>query len=434
MILGLGVELLIAQTNTPAANQPGKLAFILPGVLDQALALSPAGLQPVIRQSIQPRWVSLNSSVATELSNLPNPSPASATLFTWDPASGTLQGSAQSLGPIVAERAETIGKNRFLFALTNQSYSFDRLDKLDLRGFEVAYPLDVPLSSILPGAPSSVSVPALIVANAYININVNQTTAYFTYGVTHWLDASYLLPIVTSSATVRGGATLRESLTGQSLVTLPTQLVQRSSTGPGDAVIRFKANLLSRPIQPKGAGGSLEQKSRKFKVALALEFRLPTGDEFDYHGAGAFGVKPFLIASLTNRVVSPHVNTGFQWNGSSYLASQYPTEKRHLPGQFFYAAGFDKTLSPRMTVSFDVLDQVIISGQRTLLRSFETADRSRYSAIYFDDLTRQEFNASTGFKAKVVSSLVVTGNVMFRLNQAGLRARIVPFLGVSCVF
>jgi hypothetical protein len=434
IFLGLCSGLLTAQTSTSASTQPGKLAFALPALLDQAVALSPSGLQPVLRQAIQPRWVSLNSSVAAELSNLPNPSPASATRYTWDPTSDTLQGNPQSLGPILAERAETIGKNRFLFAVTNQSFSFDRLDKLDLRGFEVAYPLDIPLSSILPGAPSGVTVPGLIVADAYINVKVNQTTAEFTYGLTHWLDASFALPIVTSSVTIRGGASLRETLTGQSLVTLPTQLVQLSSTGPGDGIVRVKANLLSRPARPKSGGRLEDLQSRKLKVALAMDVRLPTGDEFDYHGAGAFGVKPFLIASMINKLVSPHLNAGFQWNGSSYLASQYPTEKRRLPGQLFYSAGFDAAVAPKMTVAFDFLDQMIISGQRTLLRPFQTRDGGSYSEIYFDDITRHEYNASVGFKARVASAFVVTANVLFRLNETGLRARIAPLLGVSYLF
>lgn len=432
--LALCVEPVMAQTSGSATIQPGKLAFALPALLDQAVSLAPTDLQPVLRQAIQPRWVSLNSSVATELSNLPNPSPASATRYTWDPNSGTLQGSPQSLGPILAERAETIGKSKFLFAVTNQSYSFDRLDKLDLRGFEVAYPLDIPLSSILPGAPSTVTIPGLIVADAYINVKVNQTTAQFTYGLTHWLDASFAFPIVTSSVTIRGGASLRETLTGQSLVTLPTQLVQLSSTGPGDGIVRLKANLLSRPTRPKSGDAPAAPQSRKLKVALAMDLRVPTGDEFDYHGAGAFGVKPFLIASMTNKWISPHLNAGFQWNGSSYLASQYSTEKRRLPGQLFYSAGFDAPVSPKITAAFDFMDQVIISGQRTLLRPFQASDGSSYSEIYFDDITRHEYNASVGFKAKVVSAIVVTGNLLFRLNETGLRARIAPLLGVSYLF
>jgi hypothetical protein len=430
VVLGL-CGILRAQTSQPAVTQPGKLAFALPSVLDQAVAVAPTSLQPVLLQSIQPRWVSLNSSVATELSSLPNASPASAIRFMWDPESGTLQANLQSLGPILTERAETIGKNKFLVAITNQNYSFDSLDKLDLRGFEVAYPLNIPASSIVPQAPAGLLIPGLIVADAYINLKVNETTAHFTYGITHWLDASFALSMVTSSLVIRGNAVLRELVTGQSVVTLPTQLVQIASTGVGDSVVRLKANLLSGPA---GQTGGKELKSRKLKLAMAADFRLPTGDEFDYHGAGAYSVKPFLIASLTNKFISPHLNAGFQWNGKSYLASQYPTEKRRLPSQLSYAAGFDASLSPRMTVAFDLLDQMVISGQRTLLQPLDTSDGNHYSQIYFADSTRNEFNASAGIKAQLIPRVLVTGNVMFRLNEAGLRARIVPLVGLSYLF
>src|SRR5262245_24522472 len=99
LLLGFSLSSLTAQTSTPAGIQPGKLAFALPAILDQAVSLAPPGLGPVLRQAIQPRWVSLNSSVAAELTNLPNASPASATRYTWDPSTGTLIASAQSLGP-----------------------------------------------------------------------------------------------------------------------------------------------------------------------------------------------------------------------------------------------------------------------------------------------------------------------------------------------
>jgi hypothetical protein len=407
---------------------------VLPSLLDQAVAIAPPGLQPVLRQSIQPRWVALNSSVAVELSVLPNPSPASAIRYTWDPESGTLQASSQSLGPVLTERAETIGKHRYLFAVTNQNFSFDRLDKLDLRGFEVAYPLDIPGSAVSPLLPSSLTIPGLIVANAYINAQVNQTIAHLTFGVTHWLDVSYSLSMITSSVTIRGGATLREQITGSTVTSLPTQVVHLSSTGIGDGTLRIKANLLSQPVWHRNAAGVTLPQSRRFKFALAADFRLPTGDEFDYHGAGAFGFKPFLIASLTNKLISPHVNAGFQLNGSSYLASQYPTSKRRLPSQLFYAAGFDSAISRKTTVTFDVLDQMVISGQRTLLHPFKAIDGSQYSAIYFADSTRNEYNASAGFKTELVPGLVVTGNMMFRLNDAGLRSRIVPLVGISYQF
>jgi hypothetical protein len=58
---------------------------------------------------------------------------------------------------------------------------------------------------------------------------------------------------------------------------------------------------------------------------------LPIGDEFNFHGAGAFGVKPFVIGSMTFKRISPHINAGVQWNGQSFLASEFIRQKRNLP-------------------------------------------------------------------------------------------------------
>ena len=397
----------LSQSGVPAPVTSRKLAFVLPDIFEQAVQLSDPSIREVLRSSITPQWISLNSSVAAQLSNLPNPSPASAFRYSYDPASGAVQRTRQSLGPVLTERAETIGQDKFFFAVTHQRFSFDRLDDLDLRGFQVSLPLSVPVGPF--------TVPSVVTAEALISLNVDQTTAHFTYGLTHWLDVSYAFPIVSSSLVVRGGANLRGLTQEQTFTVLPTLSMGASATGLGDGVLRTKARIFSH----KALG-----------VAFGADIRFPTGDEFNYHGAGAYGIKPFLIASLTTPRISPHLNVGYQWNGESYLASQYATQKRSLPGQIFYALGFDSGVSPRLTVAFDFLNQIIISGQRTFLsETSQTAPR-----IYFEDMTRQEYSASIGIKAQLRADLVMTGNVMLRLNDAGLRARVVPLVGISYLF
>ena len=54
-------------------------------------------------------------------------------------------------------------------------------------------------------------------------------------------------------------------------------------------------------------------------MALGLDLRLPTGDEKNLLGTGAPGVQPFLVWSGNYGVVAPHLNAGYQWNGSSVL-------------------------------------------------------------------------------------------------------------------
>ena len=47
------------------------------------------------------------------------------------------------------------------------------------------------------------------------------------------------------------------------------------------------------------------------------------------------------------------------------------------------------------------------------------------------------FNISSGavgLKVSPINKLLVTGNLLFRLNDAGLRAKVVPLIGISYVF
>jgi hypothetical protein len=168
-------------------------------------------------------------------------------------------------------------------------------------------------------------------------------------------------------------------------------------------------------------------------LAIGTDIRVPLGDEFNYHGAGAWGVRPFLIASATFGKISPHLNGGYQWNGRSFMASEIPGQKRHLPEQFFYAAGFDTPVSPRVTFAFDFLHQVVVDGQRSLLGP-PPPGAGTVPAVTFIDQTRHEYNVSAGFKAEFKSGLFMTGNMLVPLNKAGLRARAIPTIGLSYLF
>src|SRR5215472_18350167 len=50
-----------------------------------------------------------NTAFASQLTALPVPSPASGFTYSYDPSSGVFKRSTESFGPILADRAETIG-------------------------------------------------------------------------------------------------------------------------------------------------------------------------------------------------------------------------------------------------------------------------------------------------------------------------------------
>ncbi len=400
-------------TTPPVGASDRKLAFLIPGFIEDALQAAGPSLKTAVLNQIGPtvNLSSLNSAVATALSNLPVASSASAMRFAFDPQLGVYVPSPQSLGPILTERAETIGKDKIFVALTFQRFQFDRLDQLDFGNINFLIPLTLP-AGVLGPAP----VASAIATNSALGLTISQTTAQFTYGVTHWLDVSFALPIVSSSLQFDTEATL--TALGQPLFVLPQSTVKHSSTGIGDGLVRTKAKLLEHGALTFGIAGDV---------------RLPTGDEFNYHGAGAYGIKPFLIASWTRKSVSAHVNAGYQWNGKSFLGSSTGTEKERLPGQLFYAAGVEASISPRFTAAFDLMDQIVINGRRTFLDA-ETIGDTTFHTVTFPNLTRQELNASAGFKARLTGNVVMTANLLFRLNDAGLRSRVVPLLGISYLF
>src|SRR6188472_2268593 len=82
--------------------------------------------------AFQSNFTQFNIALASQLTSLPLPSPASGFTYRFDAATGTFVRSTQSFGPILTDRAETIGRGRFAFNYNFQYFSFDRLEGLDL--------------------------------------------------------------------------------------------------------------------------------------------------------------------------------------------------------------------------------------------------------------------------------------------------------------
>ena len=74
----------------------------------------------------------MNVALTSQLATVPLPSPASGFTYQFDPATGTFVRTTRSFGPILADRGETIGKNKIAFGYTYQFFSFDHLDGIPL--------------------------------------------------------------------------------------------------------------------------------------------------------------------------------------------------------------------------------------------------------------------------------------------------------------
>jgi hypothetical protein len=159
-----------------------------------------------------------------------------------------------------------------------------------------------------------------------------------------------------------------------------------------------------------------------------VDVRIPTGDELNFLGTGAKGVKPFIAASWRARV-APHVNLGYQWNGDSAIAGSVPGTKGKLPDSFFYNGGFDVRAAKRLTVAADFLGDRVFDAKRVLQ---VTAAGQPSIAI-----VQGSFNTAKGalgVKVNPIGNLLISANVLVRFDHNGLRNRPVPLIGLSYTF
>src|SRR6187401_3348465 len=81
----------------------------------------------------------VNIALTSQLTSVPLPSPASGFTYKFDPATGTFVRSTRSFGPILTDRAETIGRGRLAFGFNSQFFSFDHLDGVSLEAIPAVF-------------------------------------------------------------------------------------------------------------------------------------------------------------------------------------------------------------------------------------------------------------------------------------------------------
>lgn len=397
---------------------------------------------------------SLSTAIATQLAILPIISPSSGFTYEYNSASGAFVRSNASFGPIYTERADTIGRGKFYFGLSYQRFRFSSLDGIDLHKIPAAFTHQVE-------QPFQTFEADVIRTNNNVNLNMDQTMLYTTVGVTDRIDVSLAIPIVS----VRMGASSDASIvrvSGPTFVPAPgvppvanphqftadpnslntTYATTGSASGIGDVTIRIKGKIYQ---------------GQNIRVAAALDIRTPTGDARSFLGAGATGLKPFIAISGGKRF-EPHVNLGYQWNGSSILAGNItgvtfgedaagnptitngPATKERLPSQLFYSIGADYGITPRVTFAADYLGQTLINAPRAFQSVATTLSiPGGTGALTIPTITGAKDtiglnSAAVGLKVNLYGGLLLTGDLLFRLDNKGLRQDVTPLIALSYAF
>ena len=390
--------------------------------------LSQFGHQGHFLNAFQSEFTQFNTALANQLASLPFPSPASGFTYTFDPASGVFTRSAQSFGPILAERAETIGRRKFTFGFSYQRFTFDSIENGDLNQVRAVFTHEESRQTLLHE--SIKFVKDIVTTVNTIKSTFDQSTLYSSYGITDWLDASLAVPIVHASLQASSSAYI-DRVSGSApnihffsdpsapggFGNTKNYSNAASATGIGDVTIRVKGRV---------------KKWEHAGVAVGMDFRLPTGDEMNLLGSGTAGYRPFAAISFGYHRISPHVNIGYQFNGDSVLAGDPVTgTKAPFPDQFNYIAGTDIGVTRRLTVAFDVLGQRASNAQR-LFR--ETYVGTSWETIGFRTDTLHTLDGAIGIKYNPFGGLLLNCNFMFQMNDSGLRDKLTPLFGAAYTF
>ena len=432
-----GVSLLCAGM----AQAQAKLALLIPdlygptGLKVDSLAVLPDGSTHTahFNSSFQESFTPFNTAIATQLASVQIPSPASGFTYAFDSSLGVFKRSTESFGPILSDRAETIGHKKLSVGFHYQRFTFDSLDGVNLNNVDAVFTHD-------GAAPVPSGKADVVTTQNALDVTLNQFTAFVTYGLTDRLDVSLALPIVSVDLGVTSNATIQRIGTCPETCPASAQLIHffrqadgsvgdtrtytssGSASGIGDILFRAKGT-----IYKQGGTG----------LALGLDARFPTGDEMNLLGSGAYSLKPFLIFSYSHTGLSPHLNVAYQWNGNSVLAGNVVTgEKADLPDIVFYNAGADLGLAKRLTVAFEFLGRTVINGEQLVPVTFHALNpqQTPFPNIQFAKTSFSQFDGAAGLKFNAGGNLLVDVNVTFKLNDAGLRDKVTPLVGFEYSF
>ena len=134
--------------------------------------------------------------------------------------------------------------------------------------------------------------------------------------------------------------------------------------------------------------------------------------------------------------VSPHFNGSYQWNGSSVLSGNPATgTSADFPDEVVYAAGADASVNDRLTLVFDLLGRYLINAERISAQDFHALDgKSVFPNIGFSQASFNTLSGSLGFKVNIVDRLLLDANLLFALDNHGVRDKVTPLIGFEYSF
>ncbi|MFT5367046.1 MAG: hypothetical protein ACI8V2_002004 [Candidatus Latescibacterota bacterium] len=336
----------------------------------------------------------LNQQIAAEIGGFPFSSSVGGFSFEFDPVLGDFVGTTKTLGPILAERAATLGRGKLNLNLSYTFLNYNKFSGQSLDKFDVTARHDTDIV----GLPDVREQFENDIVRILMDININTKILAFsgTYGVLDRLDLGFLVPLAQVDVDVKSVASVDQSETNTLFNNIhtfdngleaPQDNAKGNATGIGDIVLRAKYHLPDNSL---------------VDIGFATLAQLSTGDNQNFLGTGDNTIYPFFIfsRSISDRL-TPHANIGYEFNLTRSKLSALE-----------YAIGFDYGTN-KYTVAGDFLASNELDGDSIGDNILETA---------------------WGIKWNPARQYLVALNTQFALNDAGLRSTFITTLSLEYNF
>lgn len=328
--------------------------------------------------------------VLVETATQPIGSSAGGFVYRFNPELATIERASPSFGPFFTERALGVGRGGASIGLTVRAATFSSLQGGNLR--DGTFPLNA-------SRPAGTTVPN-DVDTIDLQLDARTVTAFGTVGITDRLDVGVAVPFVdmdirgTRINTFRGVRALQASRAGQ-------------ASGFGDIALRSRYALASD--------------SRR-GVAAGIDLRLPTGRADDLLGAGKTTARLFGIVSFEGQSIGVHLNTGVTVGGVSREFSQH--------GALTYAA------SPRITFVGEVIARYLsnLHQVRDVYAPHATVGGIETMRWIAEEGGAHQVLTAGGMKINVGRGYLLNANVLVRLSDLGIFARVTPSFTLDYTF
>lgn len=330
------------------------------------------------------------SLLLIETVTVPVASSSGGFVYRLRPDLGVFERASNEFGPFFTERALRNGRGQASIGATYQQSTFGSLQGGDLQSG--SFPTN---ASRFAGAIDPFSVDTL-----QLDLIVRTTTPFFSYGLSDRLSLGAVVPIV--NVTFRG--TRMRTLNGQ------TTLQSRqsgSATGFGDMGVNARYLLAGNGVRGLSVGGDL---------------RLPTGSKLDLLGTDDAAARVIGIGSWEDGQLALHANGGLGFGGVS--------------DEIFWSTATTFAATPRITVIGEVMGRRLSELVRVndvyqphpVLAGVETmrwlpSERGIHTMFIV-----------TGAKWNLARSWLLNTNLLMRLTDTGLSARVTPSISIDYGF